>query len=205
MRCTPPRAIGSRRDTPTLPESALRQAVFLDRDGTIAEEMGYLNHLSRFQVYPFSARTIRRLNGAGMPVVVVTNQSGVGRGFFPEELVHRIHERLIAELAGGGARVDAIYYCPHSSSDDCACRKPRPGMLVRAAREHRLAVRGSWVVGDRYTDMEMAHSVGCRSILVLSGYGRGEYEWHRKNWKRQPGHVAENLEAAVEIILKESR
>ncbi len=188
-----------------MPESALRQAVFLDRDGTIAEEMGYLNHLSRFQVYPFSARTIRRLNGAGMPVVVVTNQSGVGRGFFPEELVHRIHERLIAELAGGGARVDAIYYCPHSSSDDCACRKPRPGMLVRAAREHRLAVRGSWVVGDRYTDMEMAHSVGCRSILVLSGYGRGEYEWHRKNWKRQPGHVAENLEAAVEIILKESR
>ncbi|MBI1737924.1 MAG: HAD family hydrolase [Acidobacteria bacterium] len=182
-----------------------RHAVFLDRDGTIAEEVGYLNHLSRFQVYPFSAGAIRRLNDAGLPVVVVTNQSGVGRGFFPDELVHRVHERMIAELAAGGARVDAIYYCPHSTADDCACRKPRPGMMVRAAREHRLAVRGSWVVGDRYGDMEMAHATGCRSILVLSGYGRGEYEWHRGNWKRQPSHVAENLEAAVEIILKESR
>jgi D-glycero-D-manno-heptose 1,7-bisphosphate phosphatase len=205
MRCTPPRATGSRRDTPALPKTELRHAVFLDRDGTIAEEVGYLNHLSRFQVYPYSAGAIRRLNGAELPVVVVTNQSGVGRGFFPEALVHQVHERMIAGLAAGGARVDAIYYCPHATTEDCACRKPRPGMLVRAAREHRLAVRGSWVVGDRYGDMEMAHAVGCRSILVLSGYGRGEYEWHRKNWKRQPRHVAENLEAAVAIILKELR
>jgi D-glycero-D-manno-heptose 1,7-bisphosphate phosphatase len=182
-----------------------RLAVFLDRDGTIAEEIGYLNHLSRFQMYPFSAAAIRRLNDAGLPVVVVTNQSGVARGFFPEELVHRVHERMIAELAAGGARLDAIYFCPHSSADDCACRKPRPGMLVRAAREHRLDLRGSWMVGDRYADLEMAHAVGSRSILVLSGYGRGEYEWNRSNWKRQPGHVVENLEKAVEIILKESR
>ncbi len=186
-------------------ESKLRHAVFLDRDGTVAEEVGYLNHLSRFQLYSCSAAAIRRLNDAGLPVVVVTNQSGIARGFFPEELVHRVHERMIADLAAGSARLDAIYFCPHVTADKCACRKPLPGMLVRAAREHRLAVRGSWVVGDRYSDMEMAHAVGCRSILVLSGYGRGEYEWNRNNWKRQPGHVAENLEKAVEIILKESR
>lgn len=204
MPSTPPRVTGSRRDTSTLSEPKLRHAVFLDRDGTIAEEVGYLNHLSRFQMYAFSTAAIRRLNEAGLPVVVVTNQSGVARDFFPEELVGQIHQRMIAELAAGGARLDAIYFCPHGSADNCACRKPRPGMLVRAAREHRLAVRGSWMVGDRYADMEMAHAVGCRSILVLSGFGRGEYEWHHRHWKRQPGHVVENLEKAVEIILKES-
>ncbi|MCL4523322.1 MAG: HAD family hydrolase [Acidobacteria bacterium] len=188
-----------------MPEPKPRHAVFLDRDGTIAEEVGYLNHLSRFQVYPFSAAAIRRLNDVGLAVVVVTNQSGVQRDFFPETLVHQIHERMVAELAAGGARLDAIYYCPHITADECDCRKPRTGMLKRAAREHRLEVRGSWVVGDRYSDMELAHAAGCRGILVLSGYGRGEYEWHHGKWKRQPDHVAENLEAAVEIILKESR
>jgi D-glycero-D-manno-heptose 1,7-bisphosphate phosphatase len=179
--------------------------VFLDRDGTVAEEVGYLNHVSRFQVYPFAAAAIRRLNAAGLPVIVVTNQSGVRREFFPEALVHQVHERMVAGLAAEGARVDAVYFCPHITADECDCRKPRTGMLKRAAREHRLAVRGSWVVGDRYSDMEMAYAAGCRGILVLSGYGRGEYEYHSKNWKRQPEHVAENLAAAVEIILKEPR
>lgn len=181
----------------------LRTAVFLDRDGTIAEEVGYLNHLSRFHIYPFAATAIRRLNEAGRPVVVVTNQSGVTRGFFPDELVHRVHERLILELAAGGAHLEAVYYCPHSTAEHCACRKPRPGMLLRAAREHGLELYGSWMVGDRYSDLEMAHAVGCRSILVLTGYGRGEYEWNRKRWKRKPDHVAENLAEAVAIILKE--
>ena len=186
-------------------EPKQRHAVFLDRDGTIAEDVGYLNHHSRLHVYSYSAAAIRRLNEAGLPVVVVTNQAGVARGYFPEELVQHVNEKMIAELAAGGARVDAIYYCPHDDKDNCACRKPRPGMLLRAAREHRLTVRGSWMVGDRHSDMEMAHAAGCRSILVLSGYGRGEYEWHRTEWKQQPGHVVENLAAAVDIILKESR
>ena len=182
-----------------------RIAVFLDRDGTIAEEVGYLNHASRFQIFPFSAAAIRRLNDTGLPVVVVTNQSGVARGFFPEELVHRVHERMISELATGGARLDAIYYCPHSSADICACRKPQPGMLLRAAREHGLVLRGSWLVSDRYADLGMAHAAGCRSILVQTGYGRGEYEWNHSKWKHQPDHVVENLQDAVDIILKESR
>jgi D-glycero-D-manno-heptose 1,7-bisphosphate phosphatase len=189
-----------------LPESKpQRHAVFLDRDGTIAEEVGYVNHLSRFHLYPFSAPAIRRLNESGLSVIVVTNQSGVARGFFPEEMIQRVHERMITDLAAGGARVDAIYFCPHGLAEDCACRKPRPGMLVRAAREHRLVLRGSWLVGDRYADLEMAHAAGCRSILVLTGYGRGEYEWNRAKWKRQPRHVVENLEQAVDVILKESK
>lgn len=184
-------------------DPAPRRAVFLDRDGTLCEEMGYLNHLSRFHLFPFAAAAVRRMNEAGLPVVVLTNQSGVARGFFPEGLVHRVHEQLAAELAAGGARLDAIYFCPHRGEDACACRKPRPGMLERAAREHALALAGSFLISDRYADLEMGHAVGARTILVLTGYGRGELEWHRAEWLRQPDYVAEDLSVAAEIVVKE--
>ena len=111
--------------------AAKRRAVFLDRDGTIAEESGYANHLSRFMMYPFAAAAIRRLNEAQIPVIVVTNQSGVARGFFPESLVAQMHEKMVAELAAGGAHVDGIYYCPHIRDDACSCRKPLPGAARR--------------------------------------------------------------------------
>jgi D-glycero-D-manno-heptose 1,7-bisphosphate phosphatase len=182
---------------------ALRPAVFLDRDGTIAEEVGYLNHLSRFHIYPFAADAIRRLKAAGWCVVVVTNQSGVGRGFFPESLVVETHEKLRREMDSAGAQIDAIYFCPHAGADNCECRKPKTGMLVRAATEHALDVKNSWVVGDRYSDIELAHAAGCRSILVMTGYGRGDYEYNRESWPRGPEFVAENLNEAVNIILKE--
>ncbi|MHB8753621.1 MAG: D-glycero-alpha-D-manno-heptose-1,7-bisphosphate 7-phosphatase [Candidatus Acidiferrales bacterium] len=187
-------------DTP-----AKRRAVFLDRDGTIAEEMGYVNHLSRFTIFPFAAAAIRRVNEAGFPVIVVTNQSGVARNFFPEALVEKIHEKMKAELAAGGAHVDAIYYCPHIRDDNCECRKPLPGMLEQAAREHALDLASSVLVSDRYDDISMAQSVGCEGILVLSGYGRGEYEWHHHDWPRQPDHVVENLTAAVDLVLGRKR
>ena len=182
-----------------------RQAVFLDRDGTIADEIGYLNHLSRFKVFPFAPAAIRRLNKAGIPVIVVTNQSGVARGFFPESLVRRVHRKMEKELAAAGARVDGIYYCPHIRDDGCACRKPFPGMLKDAARDHNLEISGSTLVSDRYDDIRMGHENGCRTILVLTGYGRGEYQWNRKKWPRQLDHVVENLKDAVKIILKEMR
>jgi D-glycero-D-manno-heptose 1,7-bisphosphate phosphatase len=180
-----------------------RRAVFLDRDGTISEEMGYLNHLTRFRLFPFAAPAIRRLNEAGWPVIVVTNQSGCARGFFPEAMIHRVHEKLTTELAAGGARLDGIYYCPHQKSDNCACRKPLLGMLQRAATEHALELAGSWIVSDRHADLQMAEAIGGRSVLVLTGYGRGEYEHNRGKWPRQPDVVAENLEVAVDAILQE--
>jgi len=179
-----------------------RRAVFLDRDGTICEEAGYMNHLRRFAVLRHAPLAIRSLNAKDIPVIVVTNQSGVSRGFFPEALVGQIHDRMIASLRRWGAHVDGIYYCPHQKKDKCKCRKPNPGMLRQAAREHHLQLQGSWVVSDRYADLQMAHAVGGYGALVLTGYGRGEYTWNRKKWPRSPEVVAEDLAAAVAAILR---
>lgn len=179
-----------------------RRAVFLDRDGAICEEMGYLNHLRRFAMLRGSAAAIRELNRKGIPVIVVTNQSGVARGFFPESLVHQVNDRMESRLMHRGAHVEGIYYCPHVKADRCKCRKPLTGMMERAAREHNLQLPGSWVVSDRYADVQMAHAAGGHGALVLSGYGRGEYTWNRKKWPRQPEVVAEDLAAAVRVILR---
>ena len=182
---------------------ALRGAVFLDRDGTICEEMGYINHIDRLRIFPFAARAIRRLNEAQIPVIVVTNQSGVARNIFPESLVQQVHKKMISELAAGGAWIDGIYFWPHKFEDACECRKPNPGLLERAAREHGLDLAASWVVGDRYADLEMAHAAGGRGILVMTGYGRGEYELHHSTWPRQPDALADNLTEAVRRILND--
>lgn len=200
MMCGTRRADGLRDDRVSSPSK--RRAVFLDRDGTIAEEVGYANHISRFDIFPHAAGAIRRLNEARIPVIVVTNQSGIARGFFPESLVTEIHGKMKSQLAAGGAHVDAIYYCPHIRENNCRCRKPLPGMLEQAAKEHGLELAGSTLVSDRYDDISMAHSVGCQSILVLSGYGRGEHEWNRSRWPRMPDHVVEDLAQAVTIVLR---
>lgn len=189
-----------------MPEQAkLCPAVFLDRDGTIAEEVGYLNHISRFQLFPFAAAAIRRLNQAGVPVVVVTNQSGVGRGYYPESLVRTVNEVMMKQLAAAGAHLDGVYYCPHTSADGCACRKPKAGMVQGAAREHSLDLASSFIVGDRYRDVELAHNVGARGILVRTGYGAGELAWNSAKWPIQPDFIAENLTQATDWILRQPR
>lgn len=189
-----------------LPDSAvLRSAIFLDRDGTIAEEVGYLNHASRFRMFPFAAAAIRLLNEAGLPVIVVTNQSGVGRGYFPEALVHEVHKIMMKQLTDAGARLEAIYYCPHTSDDNCESRKPKPGMLERAAREHALDLKRSFVVGDRFGDIELARNAGARGILVRTGYGEGELAWHAPTWPTQPDYIAETLSEAAQWILRQPK
>jgi D-glycero-D-manno-heptose 1,7-bisphosphate phosphatase len=164
-----------------------------------------LNHVSRFRILPRVAESIHRLNEAGLPVIVVTNQSGVGRGYFPESLVHSVHEIMTQQLAALGARLDAIYYCPHASNDPCDCRKPKTGMLEEAAREHAIDLHRSFVVGDRYGDIELARRAGSYSILVRTGYGEGEYLWNAAKWQFQPDFVAADLADAVHWILRPTK
>jgi D-glycero-D-manno-heptose 1,7-bisphosphate phosphatase len=154
-------------------------------------------------MFPFASPAIRRLNQAGVPVVVVTNQAGVARGYFPESLLHDVHERMKRELARAGAHLEAVYYCPHDQSDNCDCRKPSPGMLHRAARELGLDLKRSFVVGDRYGDMELAFNAGTKAIFVKTGYGLGDFTWHAQTWPRQPDLVTDNLETAVDWILRD--
>jgi D-glycero-D-manno-heptose 1,7-bisphosphate phosphatase len=145
------------------------------------------------------------LNEAKVPAVLVTNQSGVGRGYFPESLVEAVHEAMAEQLVAGGAHLDGIYYCPHSSSDGCRCRKPSLGMLESAARDLQLDVGRSFVVGDRYGDLEMARRAGAKGIMVRTGYGAGEMEWHAASWQHTPDFVADDLEVAVDWILEQMR
>jgi D-glycero-D-manno-heptose 1,7-bisphosphate phosphatase len=181
----------------------------LDRDGTINEQMGYINHLDRFVLLPGAGRAIARLNRAGLAVVVVSNQSGLARGYFPKELIDQVHGRMRQELAVDEARLDGIYYCPHYPRAnlaeyrvDCDCRKPRPGMLLKAAEELGLDLARSFVVGDRSSDLEAGRAVGAKCILVLSGYGRGELEYVLPQKDVQPDWVAEDLNAAADWILE---
>jgi D-glycero-D-manno-heptose 1,7-bisphosphate phosphatase len=164
-----------------------------------------LSDVSRFRMFPSAGRAILRLNQAKLPVIVITNQSGIARGYFPEALVSAVHELMTTQLAKEGASVDALYYCPHKEDDSCACRKPKPGMLENAAREHRLNLRRSFMVGDRYSDIEMAHRVGARAILVRTGYGEREILQHSATWPVPPDFVADDLGGAADWILRQPK
>jgi D-glycero-D-manno-heptose 1,7-bisphosphate phosphatase len=151
---------------------------------------------------------VRRINAAGALAVVVTNQAGVARGYFPESVFDEVQERLLRGVESGGARFDAVYACLHHPSvgrspyrTECDCRKPRPGMLRRAEAELGADLRRSWVIGDRHGDLQLAWNVGARGALVKSGYGLGELTYLAPGWSRQPDLVAENLLEAVERIL----
>lgn len=187
-----------------------RPAVFMDRDGTISEEIGYVNHVSRFRVFAYSAEAVRILNDKEWLAVLVTNQAGVARGYFTEDLIGQVHGVLKADLERGGALLDGIYYCAHHPSVgvppyrfDCECRKPKPGLIQRAAADLDIDLTRSWMIGDRYGDVELARNAGVHSALVLSGYGRGEWEYQRSGWKHQPELIAEDLLEAVRMIISE--
>lgn len=178
-----------------------KPAIFVDRDGTLNELVGYLNDIDAFELFPWSHEAIRLINRSGYLAVVVTNQSGVARGIYSEELVRAVHSRMKETLESADARLDGIYYCPHDGSGECDCRKPKPGMLERAEKDLDIDMSRSWVIGDSYSDLELAWNVGARAALVMTGYGRGNYEHHRDSWNRQPDIVAPNLfSAVVEIV-----
>jgi D-glycero-D-manno-heptose 1,7-bisphosphate phosphatase len=156
----------------------MRRAVFLDRDGTINEEKEYLWRVEEFSFIGGAVEAIRLLRDAGYLVVVVTNQSGIGRGMYGEEDLERLHAYMLTELEARGAGVDAVYFCPHHPHHGvgeyaihCSCRKPLPGMLLQAAIELGIDLSASWMVGDKIADMEAGRSAGCRVMLVRTGYG----------------------------------
>lgn len=182
-------------------------AVFLDRDGVLNEELGYASDPSGLELIPGAADAIRALNEHSIPVIVVTNQAGVARGYYPESQVSVFHDALNRELLEHGAHIDAFYYCPHHPTAgqgkyavDCDCRKPKPGLLLRAAKDFNLDLKRCAVIGDKASDIGAGVSVGSTTVLVMTGHG----EKHRAAWNQpfQPHHIAAGLQDAVTQLLR---
>lgn len=172
-----------------------RPAIFLDRDGTLIEEVDYLSRIEDLRLFSFSNEAIERLRGAGFLIVVVTNQSGIGRGIYTEADMHTIHEAIQQELSGA---IDRFYFCPHLPCDGCDCRKPKTGMIEAAIRDLGLDVKNSWMIGDKKTDVETGQLAGIRTALVLTGYGTQ----HKDLLERRPELVAGDLSAAAAEIVR---
>lgn len=188
----------------------MQPAVFIDRDGTILDELGYVVPGSALELYPFSAPAIVKLTAAGFPVVVITNQGGIALGMYDHAFVDQTHATLAERLAAGGAQITAWYYCPHHPdgkvaefTGPCDCRKPGTAMLDTAAREWNLDLHRSWVVGDQWRDIELARRAGAQGILVRTGYGAGlELEWPKD--VARPPLVCDDLMAAADHIISVS-
>jgi D-glycero-D-manno-heptose 1,7-bisphosphate phosphatase len=191
----------------------MNRAVFFDRDGTVIEEVGYLNDLKQLRLIPGAAVAIRRLNEAEFKVVVVTNQSGVARGYFTEAFVRETHGLLEKMLGIEGARLDGVYYCPHHPKAGsspytaaCDCRKPGTGMLEQAARELGIDIRASFVVGDKWSDVELGQRAGAHAVLVRTGYAPDDPGNVRPEHLGDPDFIAETItEAADWIILQAAK
>jgi len=184
-------------------------AVFIDRDGTLLEEVGYVNHPKRLRVLRGSAEAIRLLNEAGLRAVVITNQSAIGRGIIDEPFLHRVHEAIDARMAAGRARIDAYYFCPHHPDADleayrqtCRCRKPQPGLIERACRELQLDPSRSVMVGDRWIDIACGRAARTGAVMVRTGHGA--YEEQRRPVGASADAILNNLMEAVGWILRSS-
>ena len=171
-----------------------QKAVFIDRDGTLIEEVNFLHRVEELQFFPFTDQAIRLLKDNGFLVVLVTNQSGIGRGIYTEGDMHAVHAQIQTDLT---AKLDAIYFCPHLPDDECACRKPRLGMIESALADFPIELENSWMIGDKNLDVELGLNAGIKPVLVMTGYG----EKHLPELERPPFAVAENLLEAVKIVL----
>ncbi|MFH1481165.1 MAG: HAD family hydrolase [Pseudomonadota bacterium] len=189
-----------------------KPAVFIDRDGTINEQMGYINHLSRFVILPGVPEAVKLLNENGFLTIIVSNQSGVGRGYFPVDLVHQVHAALRTSLHKKGAIIDEIFFCPHyphgkipEYACECECRKPKTGLIEQARNLFHIDMSCSYVIGDRCSDIELAHRCNLKGILVKTGYGLGDIEYILPMRKMKPKYIAEDLLDAVRWIMENER
>jgi D-glycero-D-manno-heptose 1,7-bisphosphate phosphatase len=187
-----------------------KPAVFIDRDGTINEQMGYINHISRFVLLPGTAEAIKILNRHDFLAIVLTNQSGVARGYFPIDFVEKIHSYMKGLLQKKGAVIDGIYFCPHYKegvvpefSIACACRKPQTGLIETACENFDIDMANSYVVGDSYSDIDMAHRSNLKGILVTTGYGLGEIDYVLPGSPNKPVHIAKDLLHAARWIIED--
>ena len=185
----------------------MEYAVFLDRDGVITEDPPHYAHrLDQLRIIMDSAKAIQLLNVNNFQVIVISNQSGVARGYYPERDVKIFNDEIEHQLAKDGAHVDAIFYCPHHPDAtierykmDCDCRKPKPGMILDAAKKYSVDLRNSFVVGDKWSDIQAGRAAGCKTVLVLTGHGKEEYE----NTEGSADYIATDLFDAVDkYILK---
>ena len=184
----------------------MRPAVFLDRDGTLNVDVGYLHALEDLELFPWTVDARRVLSRAGYLLVVISNQSGIALGFIEDGFVERAHSEIQARLRRAGTGIDAFYFCPHHPTasrpelrQDCECRKPRPGMIHQAARELDIDLARSWTIGDKWLDVQVGHAAGTRSILVRTGWGR-HTEQRRPEGQRVEA-ICDNLMHAVTTIL----
>jgi D-glycero-D-manno-heptose 1,7-bisphosphate phosphatase len=173
-----------------------RRFVLLDRDGTINVEREYLSDPDELELYPNTLDGLRRLQGLGFGLVVVTNQSAIGRGFFDRERLEEIHLRLKDILGRGGVRLDGIFVCPHTPDDDCQCRKPQPGLALDAAKELGFEPAQAFVIGDKACDIGLGQRIGATTLLVRTGYGKEEIAQGKVN----PDFVVADLAEAAQVI-----
>lgn len=174
----------------------LQRFVLLDRDGTIIVERNYLSEPDQIELIPRVAHALRRLSEMGMGLVSITNQSGIGRGYFDRNRLDLIHQRLIQMLEAEGVRLNGIYYCPHLPEDDCRCRKPRTALVEQAAEQLHFDPSASFVIGDKECDIELGGRIGAFTILVRTGYGSQFVQTRAA----KPNSVVEDLWEAVPII-----
>jgi D-glycero-D-manno-heptose 1,7-bisphosphate phosphatase len=175
-----------------------KRFVLIDRDGTLVLEKQYLSNPDQLELIPGAARALYQLQNAGWGICLVTNQSGIGRGYFDASHLDRVHQRLAEMLARLDVKLDGIYVCPHGPNDECNCRKPLPGMILQAIAAHGFNPRQAWVIGDKEVDVDLARAVGAKSVLVRTGYGK-QYELDTK-----ADLVADDLAAGIEMILGEN-
>ena len=179
-------------------------AVFLDRDGTVCQEVGYLSDENKVRLIPGAVQAIRMINQAGWKAIIISNQSGIARGYMNSGEVERVNQRLLDMLADEGARIDGVYYCPHHPKGNapyniqCNCGKPGAELLHRATKEHQLALDSSIMIGDKYSDVETAIRLKIPGILVRTGFGEGEIEKYKEHWNQAPDYIARDLLDAIE-------
>jgi len=179
-----------------------RKAAFVDRDGTLNVNIDYLSDPAGYRLYPGAAEGLRLLREKGFLIIVVTNQSGIGRGIFDEETLQRIHDRMGSDLARGGASIDALYFCPHTPEDRCDCRKPGTAMFERAIREHGIDPERSVVIGDMKMDIEAGRRVGARTVLVPEPKNREKTLQDLEGWGFWPDFVGKDFLSAVHWVLE---